>query len=204
MSDAPERYKDTWRNAVLNKAVDALDCIINDHDPEIDCPIKQGVWDHLDKLVLAFEERRADLPATDAQIAARLHECVKPLDWVDSYGVWRAATPFGDYKVAGCVLTLPLPMNPQQVHADEQAAKAAAEAHYTAQIMAALNLSAFKPSADPTVQALVNLLTRAVDDIEKGWLAIKGVEEKYNTDGSWHIVQDARATLTQFNPEKET
>jgi hypothetical protein len=59
-------------------------------------------------------------------------------------------------------------------------------------------------AADPRVQALVNLLTRAVDDIEKGWLAIKGVEEKYNTDGSWHIVQDARAALAQFNQEKET
>jgi hypothetical protein len=59
-------------------------------------------------------------------------------------------------------------------------------------------------AADPKVQALVNLLTRAVDDIEKGWLAIKGVEEKYNTDGSWHIAQDARAALAQFNQEKET
>lgn len=93
---------------------------------------------------------RADLPATDEQIAARLHECVKPLEWVDSYGVWRAATPFGDYKVAGRILTLPLPMNPQQVHADEQAAKAAAEAHYVAQIMAALDLSAFTTEKETT------------------------------------------------------
>jgi hypothetical protein len=45
------------------------------------------------------------------------------------------------------------------------------------------------------VARLTNLLLRAVDDIEKGWLAIEGVEEKYNTDWSWHIVQDIRAAL---------
>jgi hypothetical protein len=45
------------------------------------------------------------------------------------------------------------------------------------------------------VARLTDLLSRAVDDIEKGWLAIEGVEEKYNTDGSWHVVQDIRAAL---------
>jgi hypothetical protein len=45
------------------------------------------------------------------------------------------------------------------------------------------------------VARLTDLLLRAVDDIEKGWLAIEYVEEKYNTDGSWHVVQDIRAAL---------
>lgn len=76
------------------------------------------------------------LAAADAVIGM-----VKPLEWVNSYGVWRAATPFGDYKVTGRILTLPIPMNPQQVHSDEEAAKAAADAHNRAQILAALGLN---------------------------------------------------------------
>lgn len=47
---APERHKDTNRNRLINKAVDDLEQIINHHDPEVDCPITQGVWDRLDRL----------------------------------------------------------------------------------------------------------------------------------------------------------
>mgnify|MGYP003644111624 CR=1 FL=1 len=45
------------------------------------------------------------------------------------------------------------------------------------------------------IKELESLLLRAADDIEKGWLSIEGVEETYNTDGSWHVVQDIRAVL---------
>jgi hypothetical protein len=47
------------------------------------------------------------------------------------------------------------------------------------------------------IAELEALLLRAADDIEKGWLAIDGVEEMYNTDGSWHVVQDIRAVLKE-------
>ncbi len=83
------------------------------------------------------------LKAADAILAAMpeiVRGMVVPLVWRDSYGVWRAETPFGDYKVCGRILSLPLPMNPQQVHADEDAAKAAANAHHEAQIMAGLGI----------------------------------------------------------------
>lgn len=66
MTDGPDRHNDTWRNAVLNKAVHSLDRIINRHDPDVDCPVNQGVWDFLDKLVLAFEERHRADTATPA------------------------------------------------------------------------------------------------------------------------------------------
>jgi hypothetical protein len=39
------------------------------------------------------------------------------------------------------------------------------------------------------------LLRRAADDIGLGWLTIPDVEKIYNTDGSWHIVQDIHAAL---------
>ena len=45
------------------------------------------------------------------------------------------------------------------------------------------------------IKELESLLLRAADDIEKGWLSIESVEETYNTDGSWHVVQDIRAAL---------
>lgn len=45
------------------------------------------------------------------------------------------------------------------------------------------------------IKELESLLLKAADDIEKGWLSIEGVEETYNTDGSWHVVQDIRAAL---------
>jgi hypothetical protein len=54
-----------------------------------------------------------------------------------------------------------------------------------------------KPMLKVQVAELEALLLRAVDDIEKGWLAIDGVEEKYNTDGSWHVVQDIREALKE-------
>jgi hypothetical protein len=52
-------------------------------------------------------------------------------------------------------------------------------------------------SLEARVVELEALLSRAADDIELGWLTIEGVEEKYNTDGSWHVVQDIRAALKE-------
>jgi len=71
------------------------------------------------------------------EIIAKLPDMIAPLVWGDSYGVWRAETPFGDYKVVRGMLTLPLPLNPVQMHADEDAAKAAANTHHRAATMAA-------------------------------------------------------------------
>jgi hypothetical protein len=73
-------------------------------------------------------------------IVAALPGMIQPLVWRDSYGVLRAETPWGDYKVCGRILSLPLPMNPQQVHLDEQSAKAAANAHHAAQVMTAFGV----------------------------------------------------------------
>ena len=53
----PERYNDIERNRLLNKCTDDLHKIINDHNPEIDVPIFQGVWDRLDKLAQEVEAR---------------------------------------------------------------------------------------------------------------------------------------------------
>lgn len=51
------------------------------------------------------------------------------LEWRNSYGVWRAETPWGDYKLTGTMLGLPLPMNPVQMHSTEELGKAAALHH---------------------------------------------------------------------------
>ena len=55
MTDAPERHADKARNLMLNRAVHDLDLTINGHDPEVDVPIKDGVWNKLDKLALQIE-----------------------------------------------------------------------------------------------------------------------------------------------------
>ena len=47
---------------------------------------REGQWrpyDHSQVYGPMAKYRRADLPATDEQIAARLHECVKPLEWIE-------------------------------------------------------------------------------------------------------------------------
>ena len=52
---APERHGDKLRNVILNRCVEDLEHIINGHDPEIDVPIKDGVWDRLDKMAQQIE-----------------------------------------------------------------------------------------------------------------------------------------------------
>ena len=48
--ELPERHKDKDRNRIINQTVTDLDNIINRHDPEVDNPIKDGVWNRLDKM----------------------------------------------------------------------------------------------------------------------------------------------------------
>jgi hypothetical protein len=86
------------------------------------------------------QEARAALEAERAKgrAAPKVKPKVKPLNWRKAYGVSRAKTPFGDYIVGVRTLTLPLPMNPQQVHENEDAAKAAAQADYERRILEAL------------------------------------------------------------------
>ena len=69
---------------------------------------------------------------------------VKALEWRDSYGVFRAETPFGDYKIAGHVLHRLGNPAPQSVHDSLEAAKSAAQADYErrARILAALDPAA--------------------------------------------------------------
>ena len=62
----------------------------------------------------------------------------KPLEWRDSYGVLRAETPFGDYKITSNVLHRLGNPAPQSVHENKEAAQAAAQADYEARILAAL------------------------------------------------------------------
>jgi hypothetical protein len=155
----------------------------------------------------ATKYRRADLPTTDDKIAARLHECVKPLEWIECRdgtlhdpdcqyeletdgGFWRVTKGVtgGTSYICHCS-TL-------------EAAKAAAQAHYAAQIMAALDLSAFKPVDDPRVQALV----AAATELEKQ--AKKACNLGAVTGPHWTYLGLARmkmaTALTRFtNPEKE-
>ena len=63
---------------------------------------------------------------------------VKPLEWRDSYGVLRAETPFGDYKIAGKVLHHLGNPAPQSFHDSIEAAQAAAQADYERRILSAL------------------------------------------------------------------
>ena len=63
---------------------------------------------------------------------------VRELEWRDSYGVWRAETPFGDYMVTGKIVKMPLTSRAEMVCEDTEAAKAAAQADYRARILSAL------------------------------------------------------------------
>jgi len=71
MTDAPERHADKARNLMLNRAVHDLDLTINGHDPEVDVPIKDGVWNKLDKLALQIE---VPLQARIAELESVLHQ----------------------------------------------------------------------------------------------------------------------------------
>ena len=62
----PKRHTDGARNVIIIRATNDLDQIINSHDPEIDYPIKDGVWDRLDKMAVEIEAHAA------AKIAAVL------------------------------------------------------------------------------------------------------------------------------------
>ena len=65
-SEAPERHKDTTRNKLLNQCLTDLDKIVNQHDPETDTSINNGVWGRLDKLSCDLEKH-----FTDHALAAR-------------------------------------------------------------------------------------------------------------------------------------
>lgn len=156
---------------------------------------------------------RADIPATDEQIAARLHECVKPLEWVDSGIESHATTMFGSYLIANCheegfglwTVGADIEDGPNLGYFPTlEAAKAAAQAHYTAQIMAALDLSAFKPAdpaADPKVQELVEA-ANCLRDAQRAYMSDRG-NDKLGQNVA--IAAERLDTiLAQFNPEKET
>lgn len=71
-------------NKLITEATNDLQRIVNDHDPEVDCPIKDGVWDRLAKLVNDSKRLgRDDTPAPDPDNAhtpltmARLPAAIK-------------------------------------------------------------------------------------------------------------------------------
>jgi hypothetical protein len=58
---------------ILNKTLKDLDVVINDHDPEIDTSINNGVWDRLDKMAMEVEALSAMPPQeVSVQEAARV------------------------------------------------------------------------------------------------------------------------------------
>ena len=72
---APDRHADKIRNLILNHTVTDLDEIINAHDPDVDVPIKQGVWDRLDKMAMLIEAKAiARAEAAEAERDAALGE----------------------------------------------------------------------------------------------------------------------------------
>ena len=82
---APERHADKVRNLILNHAVTDLEEIINAHNPDVDAPIKQGVWDRLDKMAMLIEAKaiaRAD-PTQDERVKALVEAAQAQLDYMD-------------------------------------------------------------------------------------------------------------------------
>jgi len=77
MTDAPERHADKARNLMLNRAVHDLDLTINGHDPEVDVPIKDGVWNKLDKLALQIEVPLQARIAELEEYIERLEQTIK-------------------------------------------------------------------------------------------------------------------------------
>jgi hypothetical protein len=55
----PKRHADGSRNVIITRAVNDLDSIINGHDPEVDVPISDGVWNRLDKMAVEIETHAA-------------------------------------------------------------------------------------------------------------------------------------------------
>ena len=130
--------------------------------------------DELEALATRLEGGRVCSPAQNScrngylmlEAAAMLRACkgrvrVKLLEWRDSYGVLRAETPFGDYKITGNVLHRLGNPAPQSVHENEEAAKAAAQADYEARILSALEPAPDHAGWDAAIEA-------AVDEIDCG------------------------------------
>ncbi|GLO70292.1 hypothetical protein MACH17_18090 [Phaeobacter inhibens] len=63
------RHKDAARNVILNRALDDLEQIISNHDPGTDVPIKDGVWDRLDRLACEIECRERDALRDSLKVA---------------------------------------------------------------------------------------------------------------------------------------
>jgi hypothetical protein len=55
----PKRHEDGSRNVIITRATNDLDTIINGHDPEVDVPISDGVWNRLDKMTVEIEVHAA-------------------------------------------------------------------------------------------------------------------------------------------------
>lgn len=106
-----------------------------------------------------------------------LTKLVKPLVWRDSYGVFRAETVFGDYKVLGRVLRLPSALQAEMVCESSEAAQAAANADNAARTLAALD------------QELLGELLRVLDDAASR-------QPKDDSCDVW--VSDARAILAKL------
>lgn len=112
---------------------------------------------------------------------------VKPLEWRDSYGVLRAETPFGEYKVTGRILRLP--SHAEQVHGTIEAAKAAAQADYGARIRSAL-----------TAQPSPKQLAAQPDDVAALVEAAKDaltVLEEYNMGSASPVICELIAALAR-------
>jgi hypothetical protein len=97
-----------------------------------------GHWDLHQDFSGDVEYRRADLPATDAQIMAR----IKPLVWEYHPAGAIAAPPTGhayiiDTRMKGRCYSIK-GFNPQREFSSMDEAKAAAQADYVARIMSAL------------------------------------------------------------------
>ena len=65
-----------------------------------------------------------------------------------------------------------------------------ADSRETAAAMAADNLR-----LTGLVERARAVVRHCADDIELGWLKVPDVEDNFNTDNSWHAVQNARAWL---------
>lgn len=85
MTDTPntvtpqdERFTDNDRNLILNRTLTDLDRIINDHDPEVDTSLNNGIWDRLDKMACEIEARAAmqPTPAEAAKVLLDAHESI--------------------------------------------------------------------------------------------------------------------------------
>ena len=113
-----------------------------------------------------------------ADDAAMGQSVVKPLEWLDSYGVIRADTEFGSYQISanGKVLTLGVaPLSPQKVCANLDDAKAAAEADHERRVLSRLTTA---PAMDVQQAARVLLDYMPNYAMEKAALESKAVDDE--------------------------